>query len=139
VTEDALRRPHVAVIDDEADVLTFLRLALDDAGFDVLASSSPTEVLDELRSFRPDLICLDLLMPERMGLSLFVEIRKTPGLEEVPVVILSGLAGSTRPLDGLDLAGDVEPPVAYFEKPVELGAFLAAVRRLTGAPVEVSP
>jgi two-component system, OmpR family, KDP operon response regulator KdpE len=129
-------RPRIAVIDDEADVLTFLRLALEDSGFDVLASSSPNEVLPELRSFAPDLICLDLLMPERMGLSLFLEIRRIPALSRVPVVILSGLSGTSRPLDGLDLDEGVVPPAGYIEKPVELGVLLATVRRLVAAQSE---
>ncbi|MFZ5785335.1 MAG: response regulator, partial [Acidobacteriota bacterium] len=117
------RRPRVAVIDDEPDVLTFLRLALEDAGFEVLTSGSPAEVLSELASFGADVICLDLLMPERMGLSLFVEIRRTPSMARVPVVILSGLAGDA--LAALDTFGDLLPPAFCFEKPVDLGAFVA--------------
>ena len=129
-------RPRIAVIDDERDVLTFLRLALEDEGFEVLASSTPTSVLPELQAFAPHLICLDLLMPERGGLSLFVEIRRLPALRSVPVVILSGLAGASRPLDGLDLDDDVIPPAAYLEKPVDLAGLLAIVRRLVTAEAE---
>jgi DNA-binding response OmpR family regulator len=139
MTGDAGPRPRIAVIDDEADVLTFLRLALDDAGFEVLASSSPNEVLPELRSFLPDLICLDLLMPERMGLSLFLEIRRMPALRLVPVVILSGLTGASRPLDGLELEDGVAPPAAYLEKPVDLADLISTARRLLATRTEVRP
>jgi DNA-binding response OmpR family regulator len=131
-------RRRIAVVDDERDVLTFLQLALEDAGYEVLTSSSPVSVIPDLLAFSPDLICLDLLMPERMGLSLFVEIRRTAALRHVPVVILSGLAGTSRPLDGLDLDDTTEPPAAYLEKPVDLPGLLALVRRLTADASEAS-
>jgi DNA-binding response OmpR family regulator len=131
-------RRRIAVVDDEPDVLTFLRLALEDAGYEVLASSSPVSVIPELLAFSPDLVCLDLLMPERMGLSLFVEIRRTAALRQVPVVILSGLAGASRPLEGLAFDDETEPPAAYLEKPVDLPALLALVRRLTADAREAS-
>jgi DNA-binding response OmpR family regulator len=128
------RKPRVAVIDDEPDVLTFLRLALEDAGFDVLISGSPAQVLTDLESFGPDVICLDLLMPERMGLSLFVEIRRTPSMERVPVVILSGLAGAGETLAALNTAGDLLPPAFCFEKPVDIGTFVARLQQLAHEP-----
>ncbi len=127
-------RPRVAVIDDEPDVLTFLRLALEDAGFDVLTSGSPVDVLPDLETFAPDVICLDLLMPERMGLSLFVEIRRVPSMERVPVVILSGLAGVGDVLAMLNTAGDQLPPACCFDKPVDIGPFVARLRALANEP-----
>ena len=84
-------RPRVAVVDDEPDVLTFVRLALDDRGFDVMTLDRVAGALSALRAFAPDAICLDLLMPEQTGLSLLVEIRKDPDLAQIPVLILSAL------------------------------------------------
>lgn len=136
MTLTAAPRTRIAVIDDERDVLTFLQLALEDAGYEVLASSAPVTVLSELQVFAPDLICLDLLMPERMGLSLFLEIRRMPALRRVPVVILSGLASASRPLDGLDLDEGVVPPAAYIEKPIDLAGLLSTMRHLLAAETE---
>lgn len=137
MSEGGARQRRVAVIDDEPDVLTYLRLALEDAGHAVLASSAPAEVLPALRSFAPDLICLDMLMPERMGLSLFVDIRRTPSLARVPVVILSGMAGVRDALDALPAEGDLVPPARYLEKPVEIGPFIATVGELLAGRKEV--
>jgi DNA-binding response OmpR family regulator len=120
-------RPRVALVDDETDVLTFLRLALEDQGYEVLASDQPATAVDGLRAFRPDLICLDLLMPEQMGASLYVDIRRDPALGGTPVLILSGL-NAREMLAEILRAGSVPPPAGYIEKPVELPDFLAAVR-----------
>lgn len=126
-----LERPRVAVVDDEEDVLTFLRLALEDQGFEVLASDRPLDAVPLIRDFKPDLVCLDLLMPEQMGSSLFVEIRRDPALAEVPIVILTGLNARDALAKATGPVGGVRPPDRYLEKPVDLGAFLRAVAELT--------
>lgn len=125
-------RPRVAVVDDEQDVLTFLRLALEDQGFEVLASDRPLAALEQLRGFAPDLICLDLLMPEQMGSSLFLEIRSDPRLAEVPVVILTGLNARDALARVSGPGSKVRPPERYLEKPVDLAGFLRAVTELAG-------
>ena len=126
-----LERPRVAVVDDEEDVLTFLRLALEDQGFEVLASDRPLDAVPLLHAFKPDLVCLDLLMPEQMGSSLFVEIRRDPALAKVPIVILTGLNARDALAKVTGTVGGVHPPDRYLEKPVDLGAFLRAVAELT--------
>ncbi len=120
----SLPAPRVAVVDDEEDVLTFVRIALEDAGFTVQALDRPTEAIGALEVFRPHLILLDLLMPEQMGVSLYAELRQNPVLRHVPVIILSGLN-----------ARDTLPEAAgYLEKPVDAAALLHAVRRVLPDP-----
>jgi DNA-binding response OmpR family regulator len=134
-----LARPRVAVIDDEEDVLTFVRLLLEDAGFEVLTCDRPTEALPALASFAPDLVCLDLLMPEQLGWSLFAELRRDPALARVPVIILSGCDASAE-LEHARSLGRGGAEVAYLEKPVEPEALLTMAGRLAGcAPAEVMP
>ncbi len=132
-------RPRVAVIDDEPDVSTFLQLALEDAGFDVLVSNTPVSVLQGLRAFAPHVICLDVVMPERLGPSLLTDIRRTEELREVPVVILSGLPDGARTLDGLDSGGGGPPPAAFLEKPIDAAALVLTVRRLLAGGSRARP
>lgn len=132
-------RPHrVALIDDEADVLTFLRFALEDRGVEVLTIDRPATALARLVEFHPDLVCLDLLMPEQMGLSLFVELRHHPKLSAVPIVILSGLNARDEMARALSREG-LAPPAAYIEKPVAVSAFLETVEKALGAAVGATP
>ncbi len=126
--EHATAAPRVAVIDDEEDVLTFVRIAMEDAGFEVATVSRPTEAVATLEAFRPDVILLDLLMPEQMGLSLYTQLRSTPSLRATPIIILTGLAARDT-LSAFSAAATTDQPVGYLEKPVDAAALLGAVRR----------
>ena len=131
--------PRVAIVDDEVDVLTFLRLALEDAGFKVLTCPRPKRALDVVAAFEPDLVCLDLLMPEQMGTSLYVAMRENPKLASVPILILSGLNTRDELIQIFRREGDLRPPVAFIEKPVDTPHFLEAVRGALEAPSNGSP
>lgn len=128
--------PRVAIVDDEKDVLTFLCFALEDAGFEVLACDQPTKAVDLVARFEPDLVCLDLLMPERMGTSLYAAMRRNPGLASVPVLILSGLNSRDELIQIFSREGNLRPPVAFLEKPVDTAHLLEAVRGALGTSSE---
>ena len=119
--------PLVALVDDEEDITTFLEFALEDAGYRVVTTNDSASALKLLREQRPDLICLDLLMPERMGSSLYLQIRRAEELAEIPVLILSGLGAQEDLQDLLARVGEVPPPTGYIEKPIETRNFLAAI------------
>jgi CheY-like chemotaxis protein len=121
----------VALIDDEEDVITYFRVALEDHGYRVVATSDPSEALELLESSDPNLVCLDLLMPQRTGMSLYAALRRHPRLKDVPVVILSGLAVRDELPRLLEQAGGLPAPDRFLEKPAEIEQFLAVVDELT--------
>ncbi len=125
----------VAIIDDELDVTTFLQLALEDQGFEVQTISDSAIALGQLTRRPPDLICLDLLMPRYTGLSLYREIVRDPDLRHCPVVIVSGLTGSDGLAGMLRQAGDLPPPAAFLEKPLDLTQLIRVVTGLLEQPV----
>ena len=126
--------PRVALVDDEEDITTFLRLALEDAGCAVAVCNRADDALGVLREFRPDLVCLDLLMPGRTGASLYAEMAGDPELGGVPVLILSGLGARDDLPDILARGGgEAPPPAGYLEKPIDAAGFLRLVRSLLGA------
>lgn len=77
------------------------------------------------RAPRPDLVLLDLMLPGRDGRSLLTELRATPALEEIPVVVMTGTASEEQALgrEHLDVQG-------FLTKPIDLEKFLALVERL---------
>jgi len=125
--------PTVAIVDDEADITTYLRVALEDAGYCVVATTDPARALNLLRRTRPDLICLDLLMPEQTGVSLYAELVKHEELAKVPIVILSGLTNREGLSELLGHADEVPEPAGFVEKPVDIEQFLRLVHRLLQA------
>lgn len=124
------RAPRVALVDDEVDITTYLAVALEERGCQVLACNQATEALARLRAFLPDLICLDLLMPEELGTSLYVAVRRDTKLGQARVLILSGLDARSELGRLIGAHPDLAPPDGYIDKPVDLAAFLAAVDAL---------
>jgi DNA-binding response OmpR family regulator len=127
---DDSRIPLVAIIDDEEDVTTYLSLALEDSGYRVVTTNEPALAMTLLRRHRPDLICLDLLMPERMGSSLYLEICGDSDLEAIPVLILSGLNAREELAELLQRQANIAPPAGYIEKPPDAEQFIDTVRSL---------
>jgi len=79
----------ILCIDDEPDVLTFLQLTFEDAGYDVLLACDHDAAIAEAKARRPDLICLDLNMPGKNGFEVLQSLRADPDLCHIPVVVVS--------------------------------------------------
>ena len=124
--------PVIALIDDEEDVLTYFRIALEDHGYRVVSTTEPSTALVLLENSKPSLICLDLLMPEQTGMSFYASLSRHPRLKDVPVVILSGLAVRNDLPRMLEEAGGLPAPARFVEKPGEIDQFLAMVDELVG-------
>jgi DNA-binding response OmpR family regulator len=136
---DASRDPLVAIVDDEVDITTFLRLALEEHGFRVMTFSDADAAMATFRQTEPDLICLDLLMPRHTGLSLYAEIVRDPRLSTCPVLIISGLAVRNDLPDMLQRAGDLPAPAGFIDKPIDIDEFLINVDAALGKNVGEAP
>ncbi len=112
----------VLVIDDEADVRAFLAALLEDNGYQVCLAADGIEGIEVAERERPDLVSLDLMMPNNTGTEFFRRLRKNKILRDTPIVVVSGLAGR-------HLA--VRSAVAVFDKPIDPDEFLAVVGKAT--------
>ena len=79
------------VIDDEVHFRYFLRVLLEKAGFAVKMARNGIEALDVLRSWRPDVITLDVMMPEQSGLTFYGAVCRDEDWKRIPVVMLSAV------------------------------------------------
>ncbi len=113
----------VLVIDDEADVRTFLTTMLRRNGFDTCTAPNGFEGLEVLKRERPDLVTLDVMMPMRSGIDFYRNLRKDKELSKTPIIVVSGLSGRDFSL---------VKPVAIFYKPIEPEAFMAKVHEVLG-------
>ncbi len=83
---------RILIADDEPDILEISRIALETVGgFEVSVCSSGKTLLERLPEFRPDLVIVDVLMPDMTGPEVFEEIRRRPEYDEVPVIYLTGV------------------------------------------------
>jgi len=83
---------RILLADDEPDILEISRIALETVGgFEVSVCLSGKTLLERLPEFRPDLVIVDVLMPDMTGPEVFEEIRRRPEFDEVPVIYLTGV------------------------------------------------
>ena len=120
----------ILVVDDEQNIVKLARLYLNKDGFQVEAAYDGAEALEKAKSLRPDLIILDIMMPEMDGLAVCRELRKT---SNVPIIILTARDDDVDRIVGLELGAD-----DYITKPFnprELVARVKAVlRRASNEP-----
>ena len=126
------RARHILVVDDEPDVRFYLSTILKQQGDVVVDASSVDEAWRIIGTERPDLVCLDIMMPEESGISLYQQIRQHPELKGIPVLIISGVV-QAGDFDFRTFVSDesIPEPDAYLEKPIVIDQFLATVDRLT--------
>ena len=114
--------PSVLVIDDEAQIRKFLRISLRAQGYRVLEAGSGREGLEQAALGRPDLVVLDLGLPDLDGQQVLRELREW---SQVPVLVLSVRAGEGEKVQALDAGAN-----DYVTKPFGIQEFLARVRVL---------
>jgi len=121
----------VLIVDDEPDVLTYLTAVLENADYIVHGADSAAVGLESCRKVRPDLVCLDIMMPGSSGMSLYAALRADAVTKDIPVLIISGAAQAGE-FDFRSYVPDrsIPPPDGYLEKPIQIEGFLGVVGRL---------
>jgi CheY-like chemotaxis protein len=120
----------VLVVDDEPDVVAYLSALLKDSGYETIEASDGEQALASARQRLPDLVTLDITMPEMTGVRAYRTFREAPDLKQVPIVIITGVAHEFRQF--ISTRSKVPPPDGYLEKPIKPEDLLAEVRRLIG-------
>ncbi|HET7009621.1 MAG TPA: response regulator transcription factor [Anaerolineales bacterium] len=126
-------RRRILVVDDEPRMIRFIRLNLEHDGFDVVEASSGSQALAELRDRLPDLVLLDVMMPDLDG---FETLRLVREISSVPVIMLTAKGEEDDRVRGLELGAD-----DYVTKPFsprELVSRVRAVLRRTESPAPAS-
>jgi two-component system, OmpR family, KDP operon response regulator KdpE len=119
---------RVLIVDDEPQILRALRINLTARQYDVVTAANGATALDAVRSGHPDIVVLDLGLPDLDGIEVIRELRTwTP----VPIVVLSGRVGSPDKVDALDAGAD-----DYVTKPFSIEELLARIRAVTRRRIE---
>ena len=105
------RESRILVVDDEANIRELLMQELTEAGYRVTTASSGREAIASVRTDRPDLVILDVMMPEMNGFDVAAVLKNDPSTMEIPIVILSIVQDRER---GFRLGVD-----RYLTKPID--------------------
>ena len=117
--------PQILVIDDEPDVTDLLKYSLELKGYNVHALNNPIEFVSKVRDLSPDLIILDVMMPELDGMQLCQIIRSDPIIKSTPIIFLSARSEVEDRVKGLEHGAD-----DYLTKPFSTEELLLRVEGL---------
>jgi CheY-like chemotaxis protein len=122
---------EILVVDDDKDIRDSLRIILERNGYRVRLAENGTEALKALNIQKPDLMILDVMMStDTEGFDLAYAVRQTPGLENLPVILLTAFLEKVRE-EGPDqfqhILGEAWPAKWMFEKPIDSGKLLRKI------------
>ena len=118
----------ILIIDDEEDVLTYLSTFFEDNGFSVISAMNGKEGVKKAIDEIPDLITLDVSMPEESGVKALREIQENNVTKNTPVILITGVAYDFKKF--IETRKQVHPPEGYFEKPIDRDKLLEKVNEL---------
>lgn len=113
----------ILIVDDERDIVEMLRYNLEKEGYFVLTALNGRHALEEARQHRPDLILLDVMMPEMDGWEVCKHLMKDPHTSSIPVIFLTAKGSEIDEVVGLELGAD-----DYIVKPISIRKLIARVK-----------
>ena len=118
----------ILVIEDEEDIRNYIMTLFEDHGYRSLGAGNGREGLELAKKEAPDLITLDISMPEQSGVKTLRELQNHPATSSVPVVIVTGVSDDLQAY--IQQRKQLKPPAGYVFKPVERQELLETVQRL---------
>lgn len=116
---------RVLIVEDEQDILELVKLFLEKAGFRVATAMTGPEGIRRVKAEKPDLVILDLMLPEMDGLDVCKRLRASPDTAMLPIIMLTAKAEESDTIIGLELGAD-----DYVTKPFSPKALVARVKAL---------
>ncbi len=116
---------RILIVDDEPNIVTSLEFLMRESSYEVRVARDGEEALRRAESFLPDLILLDVMMPQRSGFEVCQKIRENPAFRNVKIVVLTAKGRELEKNRGLDLGAN-----AYVTKPFSTKELMSTVRGL---------
>jgi CheY-like chemotaxis protein len=101
----------ILVVDDDPDALDFFVTVLEDNGYATVSARDGNEALDRIGEGLPDLVTLDITMPEKSGVGVYRKLKEDEGLKSIPVIIITGVSDDFRQF--ISTRRQVPPPEGY--------------------------
>ena len=117
----------IMVVDDNPDIITIVKTILEGKGYSVLSAYSGPELLTCLESQKPDLIVLDIMMPQMDGLEVLTRLKGAPDTSSIPIILLTAKVQYEDVLGGYKLGADY-----YITKPFTSTQLVNGINLLLG-------
>ena len=122
-------KKKVVCVEDESEIIDLIRLILGRKGFDLIGATGGLEGLETIRRVKPDLVLLDLMMPDMDGWEVYQQMKADPELKNIPVIVVTAKAQSIDKILGLHIAKVDD----YVTKPFGPQELLQSVERVLSA------
>ncbi|MFH1809362.1 MAG: response regulator [Pseudomonadota bacterium] len=121
----------ILVVDDEPDIRAFLSMLFEDHGYTVHSVENGKLAWQHVQRQRPDLITLDVAMPEQSGVRFFRDMKESESFRDIPIILVTGVDDKFESF--ISSRRQVPPPEGYHRKPIVREHLLEQVRQLLGA------
>ena len=118
----------ILVIDDEPDTVTYFSSLLEDNGYITVTAENGEEGLAKMREATPDLVTLDITMPETSGVRFYRVLRESEQWRSIPVIMITGVSEDFKTF--ISSRRQIPPPDGYLAKPVNEQDLLSLVKKL---------
>jgi DNA-binding response OmpR family regulator len=124
------KKAKILIIDDQPSEVKMVKMALEQANYEVCYAYNGKVGIEKAVQEKPDLILLDIMMPEKDGFITCGELKKKPETSSVPVIILTSIESSSLVFPDAESAADFPHADEYIDKPVDPNFLLKRVDRL---------
>ena len=116
--------PRILIVDDEHDFIELLQYKLAGHGYELIVANDGVHALSQARTQKPNVILLDILLPDLDGLSVCEILRRQPGTKKIPIIFMSALTGDITKRTATMQADD------FFTKPLDLNRLEKRIEEL---------
>lgn len=127
---------RILVVDDEMDVVEYLTTFLQDKGYQTVSACDGEQALEMVGKEKPDLVTLDITMPNKSGVRFYRELKENEALKKIPVIIVTGVTGFGGDPEGfnrfISSRKQVPPPEGFMAKPIDRDSLLKMIKDQIG-------
>lgn len=127
---DEFAGKKVLIIDDEPDVVAYLETFLGDVGFTTVSAADAMEGREVAKREKPDVITLDIAMPEKSGGKFLKELQEDEDIAHIPVVVVTGVMKEYKTF--IHGRKHIKPPAGYIQKPIDRQTLISTLREVLG-------
>ena len=126
----------ILIVDDDLDVRIYVRTLFETSGYAPVVTRNGKEGLEKAKELSPDLIILDVMMPEAGGVAMYRELKSDQELKDIPVIMLTGIGEKSfshyLKMLNLKVKDPIPQPDAHMEKPLDHEKLLKLTKKLIG-------
>ena len=119
---------RILVVDDEQDIRTYLSTLLEDQGYTTVLAKDGVEAMKQVQTEIPDLITLDISMPEKSGVKFFRDMKSEERWKKIPIIIVTGVSEDFKKF--ISSRQQIPAPEGFISKPINQEEILAFVKKL---------